>query len=99
MTSTEGRRATKADLFRLKARPGEQTVREVLSDATTVARWAKSIKAAKYAPRRHRRVSGPAPIRVRGSRRASCSRAGPSDDSGDPEPPGVDPQARRQTAG
>ncbi len=89
------RRATLADLQRLKAKPGQRTVARALADpASSTSRGMMSmIRIAKrsrcHAGGRHRRGSGPAPVRQRGSRRATASRsAGGGSDPDEPEPPG-----------
>jgi hypothetical protein len=60
-----------------------------------------SLQRACEARGQHRRASRGRPVRQRGSRRTAGAptRGDPDDGDGDPEPPGVTPQAGRRTAG
>src|SRR4051812_16403629 len=98
-----------ADRSRYRFKPGDRTVEEALNDPATAARWANIITTAKTVAKARQTGRAPAASKLQsrgrsprvrsnhrrhGSRRGAVTRAGP-DDSSDPEPPGVDPRARR----
>jgi hypothetical protein len=91
----DGRRTTtKADLTAVKAKPGQETVRQAIADPRSpLVQHAVAIFGRRqHHGGRHRRAARQAPVRSRGSRRNTTSRRGTAASRDGPggEPPGDD---------